>query len=153
MHDPLYRPNVCIAIRKSGTNSLLMCHRIGCSADTGWQFPQGGIEPGADLIAEMKRELREEIGTDNVRVIAISPFSYMYTLPQGQQNRYPKFKGQNQRWVHVEYSGSDTAINFSYKPAEFDAFEWLNSSIILQRIVDFKYDVYRSALHDLGLLV
>src|ERR1035437_10256324 len=108
MDDLLYRPNVCIAIQKCGTNKLLTCHRIGCSAETGWQFPQGGIESGSDIIVEMKRELREEIGTDNVRVVAISPFSYKYTLPSGQINRYPKFKGQIQQWVHVEFCDKDS---------------------------------------------
>jgi len=152
MEEPLYRPNVCAAIQKGGTNQLLMCHRIGYSADTGWQFPQGGIDIGADLVSEMRRELREEIGTDNIKVVTISPFYYTYTLPSGQPNRYPKYQGQIQRWIHAEFSDDDSTLNFSCEPAEFDAFTWMCPSVVLQHIIDFKYDVYFSALGDLGFL-
>lgn len=148
----LYRPNVCIVVQKAGIECLLMCHRAGFAIDAGWQFPQGGIDLNADLMIEMRRELREEIGTDDIRVIGISPRLYCYTLPQKYRKKHPEYSGQMQRWVLAEYSGNDAKINFSYVPAEFDAYEWVEPDCVLQRIVDFKYATYRAAMSDLGLL-
>ena len=79
-----YRPNVCIAIKKPGTDVFLLCHRKGFPPEEGWQFPQGGLRGKSDLISEMRRELLEEIGTDSVKVIKVSPRTYSYEFPRAQ---------------------------------------------------------------------
>lgn len=48
---------------------------------TAWQLPQGGIEPGEIPSAAALRELREEIGTNNVEIIAESRNWFRYDLP------------------------------------------------------------------------
>jgi putative (di)nucleoside polyphosphate hydrolase len=149
---PRYLRNVCVAVRKAGSDLLLLCHRKGFPPATGWQFPQGGIRKGAALIPEMKRELLEEIGTGDVTVILISTKLYFYKFPEGTRHKHKKYDGQVQQWVLAEFSGNDAAINFNHEPAEFDGFEWAPAATVLDRIVDFKKDVYSRALNDLGLL-
>lgn len=149
---PRYRRSVCVAVRKAGSGLLLLCHRKGFPPAAGWQFPQGGIRKGADLIREMRRELLEEIGTDNVRVVWVSAKLYFYKFPTGMRHKHKNYDGQAQQWVLAEFSGNDAAINFNREPAEFDAFAWVHAATALDRIVDFKKDVYSRALKDLGLL-
>ena len=146
-----FRHNVCVAVRRAGSDLFLVCHRKGFPPDSGWQFPQGGLHEGEELISEMRRELREEIGTDVVKVVAVAPKKYTYTFPQGIKTRHGNFTGQTQQWVLADFSGLDREINFNRKPAEFDAFEWVTVTTALDRIVDFKRNVYAEALQDMGL--
>lgn len=41
--------------------------------DNIWQFPQGGIDKGESVKNALFRELKEEIGTDEVEIIAEYP--------------------------------------------------------------------------------
>lgn len=152
MDQVCYRPNVCIAIKKPGSDQVLICHRKSFPDESGWQFPQGGINKNADLLSEMRRELREEIGTDDVRVLKISSRYYSYDFPVGFQNPHPGFGGQIQQWVLVELDADDSKINFSHEPAEFDGYQWVSPPYVLDKIVDFKKNTYKQAMHDFGLI-
>jgi len=147
-----YRTNVCIVIRKKGSRRVLLCHRKGHPHDSGWQFPQGGIDDTADLFFEMKRELKEEIGTDAVAVLAVSRKKYAYKFPADALKSRPGFGGQIQQWVLVELLLDESSIHFNHKPAEFDAFKWATARAALREIVDFKKPTYLKAMTDLGLI-
>jgi putative (di)nucleoside polyphosphate hydrolase len=149
---PRYRKNVCVAVRKAGSSLFLLCHRKGFPGDLGWQFPQGGLHRGADLESEMRRELMEEIGTSDVTVVRVAPKRYTYDFPKGMKRRHKNYSGQTQQWVLVEFSGDDSVINFKREPAEFDSFLWTDAKTALNRIVDFKKEVYARAMTDLGIL-
>jgi putative (di)nucleoside polyphosphate hydrolase len=149
--SPKLRLNVCVAIRKKGTKLFLVCHRKGFTGEKGWQFPQGGIDEHRDILEEMRRELREEIGTDAVDVLSISPHYYIYEFPREYADSHPGYSGQRQRWVLAEFEDTDLKINFSHEPAEFDAFQWVDAAKAVDRIVEFKRDVYIKAMNDLGL--
>jgi putative (di)nucleoside polyphosphate hydrolase len=146
-----YRDCVCAVVREKVSGRVLLCHRKGYAPSKGWQFPQGGVDPAKDLIKEAKRELREEIGTDSVTLVALSPVVYTYHFPEYAKAGRPGFCGQRQRWILFELDGRP-AINFRHKPAEFDDFKWVQPKVALKRIVDFKKDVYLAALRDLHLL-
>jgi putative (di)nucleoside polyphosphate hydrolase len=148
---PRYRRNVCIAVRQPATGLLLLCHRKGFPKEEGWQFPQGGIRDMGDLISEMKRELLEEIGTDDVAVVRVSSREYSYTFPEHARKSRPQYDGQVQQWVLAELKGDESDIRFTHSPAEFDAFMWATPEAVLERIVDFKKQVYREAMADLGI--
>jgi putative (di)nucleoside polyphosphate hydrolase len=147
-----YRDNVCAVIRRRTDSSVLFCHRKGFPKESGWQFPQGGIDTRKNLIDELKRELLEEIGTDDIDVLLISPNMYRYNFPEGIDCRHDKYRGQQQRWVLAVLNSEDTEISFMGENAEFDDFEWVSPEDVLERIVDFKKDVYEKALKDLGIL-
>ncbi len=147
-----YRHNLCAVIRRTGDGAVLLFHRRGYPLDEGWQFPQGGVNPKKDLVAELKRELREEIGTDAVRVVQISPGTYTYDFPHGISKGSKNYRGQRQRWVLLELCVDESVINFEHEPAEFDSFEWCSTKQALERVVSFKKQVYAKALSDFGLL-
>ena len=147
-----YRDSVCAVIRKPEGGDVLVCHRCGYPPEKGWQFPQGGYDQEKGLVAEVKRELREEIGTDDVEIVKISSRSYTYDFPEHARNARPGYRGQRQRWVLADFRGNDALISFSNQPAEFDRYEWVDPTVALERIVAFKRGVYGQALGDLGLV-
>lgn len=152
MDTPTYRSGVCIVLtRQTGTN-VLVCHRIGSPPDRGWQFPQGGIHDGVPLVEEAKRELREEIGTDDIEVIGCTRGVYCYDIPRQRRRPESPYVGQCHRWVLANLRADDSAIRFSHEPAEFDAFKWVEPHEALAEVVDFKREAYRGALTELGLL-
>ena len=53
-----------------------------------WQMPQGGVDKGEDYISAMKRELYEETGIKNIRILREIKGLYEYELPK----RYTNFK-------------------------------------------------------------
>ncbi len=147
-----YRDNVCAVIRRVTDNSVCVFHRKGFHESKGWQFPQGGVDSQKDLISELKRELLEEIGTDAVVVITISPHTYYYNFPENITPRYKNYTGQKQRWILVELQQDESVISFNGIDAEFDAYQWVTPKEAVHQIVGFKKDVYQRALSDLKLL-
>ncbi len=146
-----YRPNVCIVVRKKGSDLFLLCHRKGFPSERGWQFPQGGLHPGADLESEMRRELAEETGIKDVAVVGIAKGPYVYDFPKGASHKHPEYAGQTQQWVLVDFAGNDNDVNVMQEPPEFDSWRWASASEALDKIVDFKKEAYLHAMADLNL--
>ena len=136
-----YRKNVGIVVCKKG--KVLLCARAD-SKGLEWQFPQGGIEEDEDIIDAAKRELYEETGITNIRLINKMPFSIKYDFPDGYKSIY-SFRGQDQHWVLFEFLGDDSEIKFDIIPEciEFKAFKWDNIEEAPKEIIYFKKDVYK----------
>ncbi len=152
MNDKKYRNNVCAVIRRKPDNSVLVFHRKGFPSHEGWQFPQGGIDVQKDLISELKRELREEIGTDDILIITILPNTYVYDFPENIALKHKRYCGQRQRWVLVQLNGDERDINFNGKDVEFDDYQWVTAGRAISMIIDFKKDVYNKALRNFHLI-
>lgn len=152
MNAPIYRDNVCAVIR-AADGRVLVGHRNGFPSDKGWQFPQGGIDPAIDLVDELKRELREEIGNDRVKVVAVSRESYIYRYPESILPQKKGFAGQRQRWVLCEFLDKDPVIRLDgEEEPEFDGYRWVSPVEALALCVKFKKGVYELALKELKLL-
>jgi putative (di)nucleoside polyphosphate hydrolase len=147
-----YRHGVCVVLRRPGATKVLVCHRVGARPHEGWQFPQGGIEEGRDLLDEARRELREEIGCDGIAVKKTSRRSFCYDIPPKKRRSGSPYVGQCHRWLLAELLDDDSAINFNRSPAEFDAFAWVEVPEALRGVVGFKKKAYAAALAELGLL-
>ena len=111
----------------------------------GWQLPQGGIDEGEDPATAILRELEEEIGTRNARVIGEHPEWLTYDLPpnllgiawRGQ------YRGQRQRWFAMRFLGDDNDIRLDLDPhPEFDAWRWVNLVELPALAVPFKRLIY-----------
>lgn len=63
-----------------------------------WQLPQGGIEAGESVEEAGIRELREETGIENVRVLGRLDRVYQYDYPT-QFARFPRYRGQRIEFV------------------------------------------------------
>jgi putative (di)nucleoside polyphosphate hydrolase len=113
-------------------------------------MPQGGIQ-GTELSHHAAlRELKEEIGTDNVQIIDRLPGKLRYEFPDWLQYRQGvfrgKYRGQEQEWFALRYLGCDGDIDLSgeHEPEapEFVAWKWTPLIETPSLVVDFKREVY-----------
>ncbi len=111
-----------------------------------WQFPQGGIDEGESPTEALYRELGEEIGTNDIEVLAEYPEWLKYDFPKGniQTKMYP-FKGQMQRYFLVKLRG-EAKINLATEVPEFVAYRFVPFDEVLQNVVYFKRRIYKKVL-------
>ncbi len=137
-----FRPNVGI-ILTNDQGQVLWARRVNQDA---WQFPQGGINEGETPKDALFRELKEEIGTNKIDIIAEYPEWISYDYPDEVIKRIkPKFDGQIQRYYLVRLR-DDKKINLDTKEPEFDAYKFSTIKEALEAITPFKKDVYKTVL-------
>jgi putative (di)nucleoside polyphosphate hydrolase len=146
-----YRHNVGIMIA-NGRGELLWGKRVGQDA---WQFPQGGVDQGESAEQALYRELYEEVGLQehDVELLATTRNWLRYKLPKKyiRKNCKPLCIGQKQKWFLLKLVGDESAIRFDCgKKAEFDGWKWVSYWYPVDKVVDFKQDVYRRALRELS---
>ncbi len=152
-----FRNNVGAVIVSPDRREVLAFHRIG-RYEHGWQFPQGGVEPGEAEDEAILRELEEEIGTRDVSLLASSKSRTRYRYPKRilhSLSGKPEWKGvigQQQRWYLVHLHAGTDVISFSHAPLEFDAYTWLQPRELLRRLVPFKRKAYKRALRIFDLV-
>lgn len=117
-----------------------------------WQMPQGGIDEGEDPRAAAFRELKEEVGTDNVAILREHPGWLFYDLPAhligvALQGRY---RGQKQKWFAVRFLGADSEIDLQRFEPEFSEWKWVAPAELLSLIVPFKRDIYAKVIGAFG---
>lgn len=126
---------------------------VGRRADTqgdAWQMPQGGIDSGEGPREAALRELREEIGTDKVEIIAESAVWLRYDLPAELGKRWnDRWRGQQQKWFVMRFQGADSDINIATEHPEFSAWKWVAVEQLPALIVPFKRQLYLDLLQEL----
>ncbi len=163
-----YRPNVCVVLTDEQRERVLVFRRVDqAMGEHPWQFPQGGLDPGEAPEQGMLRELREEIGTGDVRVLARGAQPIRYEYPPdvlaaliARDPEKGRYIGQEQHWFLALLEGGTgegtddgtAAIHFDHQPPEFDAFRWVTPAEAVEAVVPFKRAAYREALRQLGLL-
>ncbi len=149
-----YRPNVGI-ILVNQKNEVFWGKRI---REHAWQFPQGGINQGETPEQAMYRELYEEIGLrpEHVKIIGRTRDWLRYDVPRHWVRREWRhtYRGQKQIWFLLRLVGRDTdvCLRTSAHP-EFDAWRWCEYWIPLDSVIEFKREVYQSALNELSRLL
>jgi putative (di)nucleoside polyphosphate hydrolase len=144
MTNPLpYRPCAGMMVINDDGH-VFVGARLDHYADA-WQMPQGGIDEGEDPRTAALRELREEIGTDQVKIIAEIDDWLTYDLPDELMGKMWKgrFGGQKQKWFLMRFTGTDADINIETDHPEFRAWEWAPMDTLADRIVPFKRSLYQ----------
>lgn len=113
-------------------------------AEEAWQPPQGGIDGGETPLAAALRELKEEIGTDGVEVIAESRGWITYDVPEelAQKAWGGRWHGQRQKWFVMLFLGRDDEIDIATDHPEFSAWRWVPLHQLPSLAVDFKRQLY-----------
>ncbi len=140
-----YRPGVG-AVVFAADGRVLVARRTDTAGDA-WQLPQGGVKAGETAEQALRRELREEIGTDRVEILAEHPEPLRYDLPAelAAGTWGGRFRGQEQRWFAVLLRGPDAEINLDgdgSDAAEFDAWQWVEIGALPDLAIGFKRALY-----------
>jgi putative (di)nucleoside polyphosphate hydrolase len=144
--DASYRPGVGIMLLNNN-NEAFVGRRIDVEQDA-WQMPQGGIEPGETPREAGLRELREEIGTDEVEIVAESSRWLYYDVPEEFAKRAwnGRWRGQRQKWMVMLFKGQDSDINLATAQPEFNAWRWVQVQEFAALAASFKRRLYLNLL-------
>lgn len=142
----LYRPNVAMVIvsKEYPAKKEVFLAQRNDLVDI-WQFPQGGIDEGEDVLEALFRELEEEIGTNMVEVIAEYPEWISYDFPPKIAETMKPFIGQKQRYFLVKLH-EDAQIDIQTQHPEFRDYKFVTPDDILSLSASFKKDVYESVI-------
>jgi putative (di)nucleoside polyphosphate hydrolase len=96
-----------------------------------WQMPQGAIYRGETPRDAMLRELREEIGTDRVEILA-----------ESEDWRSHEAAGWRQKWFLALFKGGDGDIKLSIDNPAFDTWRWVSPVELSVLAESFKRQLY-----------
>jgi len=144
--NPRYRPNVA-AIILSSIYPLEVKIFIALRNDIkdAWQFPQGGIDDGESPKEALFRELKEEIGTDKIEILAEYPEWISYDFPVMVAKKMYPYDGQTQRYFLVRLK-DDSVINLETEEPEFCEYKFVKYKEAFKYISYFKRPVYKQVL-------
>lgn len=113
-----------------------------------WQMPQGGIDKNELPRAAALRELHEETGTDKARIVAVTRTWLRYDLPADLQKKAwkGKYRGQEQKWFLMTFTGAESDIDIVTEHPEFSAWKWAKFEDVPKMIVGFKRDIYKQVV-------
>ena len=149
-----FRSNVGIILAREDGSLLL----AGRARQSGWQFPQGGIQVDETPLQAMYRELAEEVGLgrDDVDIMGETVGWLHYRLPDKyvRKNREPLCIGQRQRWFMLRLLRDDHEFDFDTTDMpEFDRWKWVDYWRPVKEVIYFKRQVYSAALTELAPLL
>jgi putative (di)nucleoside polyphosphate hydrolase len=105
-----------------------------------WQFPQGGMKVGETVEDAVFREMLEELGTSNVRILGVLPRRTRYVW-RGDGDGKSGFDGQMHTWFVLALCGEVEAEGESEEFAEFD---WIEPTQILERTHPVRRATYQA---------
>jgi putative (di)nucleoside polyphosphate hydrolase len=140
-----YRPNVAAVILSSKYPEkveVLIAKRNDVDA---WQFPQGGIDEGESPKEALLRELKEEIGTDEVEILAEMPEWQKYDFPKRIAKKMYPFDGQTQKYFLVKLK-PNAKIDLNTEIPEFEDYKFVSVDEVFDYVKSFKRPVYKTVL-------
>jgi putative (di)nucleoside polyphosphate hydrolase len=141
-----YRPNVAAIVLSSSYPlkcEILIASRVDIK--DAWQFPQGGIDGDETPKEALFRELKEEIGTDEVEIIAEYPGWVSYDFPPSVAKNMAPFDGQTQKYYLVKLK-KGAVVNINTKVPEFSEYKFVKRARLNDYITFFKRTVYKKVL-------
>lgn len=129
-----YRKNIACVVFK--WDKFLLLHKPDWP-ENHWKFPQGGINDKESDEETAKRELLEELGTDRFKIIAKSKNVRQYDWSDDAVEKAGfRWKGQQQKFFLVEFTGEDIDIKLDTK--EVEKYKWVTKTELL-KIIDIDH--------------
>lgn len=149
-----YRPCVGIML-VNNKGQIFVARRIDSQKDDAWQMPQGGVEEGEDYETAAKRELLEEIGTNNIEIITFTNDFLYYDIPTSYIPKFwnGKYRGQKQIWFLAKFLGNDSDINLETEEPEFSAWQWVDFESLISNVVPFKRKIYEQVIAEFSIFI
>lgn len=149
-----YRPNVGI-ILINGQRQVFWGKRV---REHAWQFPQGGIKSGERpsrrcSVNSKKRPAQAPSRRNHRPDPRLAALRCARALVRREWRGH--YRGQKQIWFLLKMLGRDCDVSLrnNLEKPEFDAWRWHDYWIPLESVIEFKRDVYRSALAELSGLI
>lgn len=145
MQEKKYRPNVAAVIlspKYPEKCEIFIAQR--CDIKGAWQFPQGGIDEGETPKEALFRELKEEIGSNEIEILSSYPEWLSYDFPANSPHRY-NYAGQKQKYFLVRLKDS-SKIDLNVDHPEFDAYKFVKLNEFFSLVNHFKKPIYRKVL-------
>lgn len=144
--DLPYRPCVGIMLMNAD-DQVFVARRIDQQVEA-WQMPQGGIDAGEDPETAVFREMKEEIGTDNAEIVAVTEDWINYDLPDELIGKVWKgrYRGQTQKWFLLRFNGDDSEIDIETEHPEFNAWRWASFNDLTDLVIPFKRESYQQVM-------
>ncbi|AKT90667.1 RNA pyrophosphohydrolase [Campylobacter ureolyticus RIGS 9880] len=142
-----YRPNVAAIIMSSlypFEMKFFLAKRVDIK--DAWQFPQGGIDKGETPKMALFRELKEEIGTDKVEIIAEYPKWLSYDFPEDVLEKMKPYSGQIQKYFLVRLK-KNAKIKLNTEIPEFNDYNFVSFDEIDKNVRSFKRESYLEVLN------
>ena len=150
--DHLYRRGVGVMLLNA-RGQVWVGRRID-NTDEAWQMPQGGMDAGDAPLDTAFRELEEETGIAPhlVEQVAAHAQRLRYDLPPELAGRLwkGKYKGQDQDWFLMRFTGTDADVNIATEHPEFNDWKWVEPRLLPELIVPFKQEMYRTIVAGFG---
>ena len=108
-------------------------------------MPQGGIEDGEDPLEAVFREMEEEIGTRNAKIIESLDAWLHYDVPDYLVPKLwdGKYRGQKQKWIALRFLGEDHEIKLdAFEEPEFKDWKWVEIEELIDIAMPFKRHSY-----------
>lgn len=143
-----YRP--CVGLMLMNAEGNIFVGQRNDRHKDAWQMPQGGVDKGEDPRDAALRELWEETGVtaDLVEIVAETDGWLPYDLPHEIVPNIWKgrFRGQEQKWFLLRFTGNDGQINIATDHPEFTRWKWQEPGKLITEIVPFKRAVYEQVV-------
>jgi putative (di)nucleoside polyphosphate hydrolase len=131
---------------------VLVCKRKRSNTDE-WQFPQGGLKEGETEEHALFREVLEELGNNEFRVLNKSDSLVRYEFPKDMKEGKlaQKYRGQQHRWFLCEYENGMKPDLEQASDDDFEDLAWVDPMKALEMVVEWKRPAYKLGLGELGL--
>lgn len=145
MKEKPYRQNVgMIVFNRNG--EVLMGERV--NVPNAWQFPQGGIDDQEIPRVAALRELYEEMGIADAKLVKEHEEWLYYDFPAdlNLHGGLQKYRGQMQKWFLFFWDCTAEECNLDAHEREFVKVQFMPLEQSADSIVEFKKQVYEQLI-------